>query len=105
MSEFTQAGARAHRAAAAIFHPPPELTVSAWADRERYLSPESSAEPGRWRTSRVPYLKEIMDAVTDPAIRKIVVIKSSQIGYTTGVLQHVPTAVNRDSQDTPEVRV
>ena len=71
MIERTKAGESAQRAAAASLRPPRQLTVSAWADRERYLSPESSAEPGRWRTSRVPYLKEIMDAVTDPAIRKI----------------------------------
>ena len=34
-------------AALAIFAPPPSLTVSEWADRYRYLSPESSAEPGQ----------------------------------------------------------
>lgn len=32
--------------------PPPKLTVSEWADEYRYLSPESSAEPGKWRTDR-----------------------------------------------------
>jgi phage terminase large subunit GpA-like protein len=73
----------------AVYRPPPELTVSQWADRERFLSPESSAEPGRWRTSRVPYLREIMDAVNDPAIKKIVVIKSSQVGFTQGVLSNM----------------
>ena len=44
----------------------PELryTVSEWADKHRYLSSEASAEPGQWRTSRVPYMKEIMDAMS-----------------------------------------
>jgi phage terminase large subunit GpA-like protein len=89
MPEWTKAGERVHRAIAAAFRPPPELTVSAWADERRILSPESSAEPGRWRTSRVEYLRGIMDAVTDPSVQKIVVMKSSQVGYTTGIIGNV----------------
>ena len=42
---------------------PPKLTVSQWADRERHLSPEASAEPGRWNTARAEYQRGIMDAV------------------------------------------
>ena len=36
------------------------IPVSEWADRHRILPP-TAAEPGRWRTSRVPYLREEMD--------------------------------------------
>lgn len=60
--------------------PPENLTVSQWADKKRRLSPESSAEPGPWRTSRTPYLREIMDAFNDPKVRRIVFVSSSQIG-------------------------
>lgn len=60
--------------------PPENSTVSQWADKKRRLSPESSAEPGPWRTSRTPYLKEAMDAFTDPKVRRIVFVSSSQIG-------------------------
>ena len=35
--------------------PPPLLTVSQWADRHRMLDTVSSAEPGKWRTSRTPH--------------------------------------------------
>jgi phage terminase large subunit GpA-like protein len=38
------------------------MSVSEWADRYRVLS-FLSAEPGRWRTDRVPYLREIQDAL------------------------------------------
>lgn len=62
--------------------PPPELTVSQWADRERILSPESSSEPGQWSTGRVPYAREIMDAVNDPDCHDIVIMSASQIGKT-----------------------
>lgn len=44
--------------------PDPLLTVSEWADRHRVLSSKASSEPGRWRTSRTPYLKAIMDCLS-----------------------------------------
>lgn len=62
------------------FKPRPRLTVSEWADRYRHLSPESSAEPGKWQTGRTPYLKGIMDAANDPKIHTSVVMTCSQIG-------------------------
>jgi len=64
------------------WRPPPDLTVSQWADRFRRLSSEASAEPGTWRTDRAPYQRGIMDASSDPLIREIVVMKSAQVGWT-----------------------
>lgn len=58
------------------------MTVSQWADKERVLSPESSAEYGKWRTDRTPYLREIMDAFNDPSIETVVGMTSSQVGKT-----------------------
>jgi len=66
--------------------PPPDLTLSEWADTYAYLSPESAAQPGKWET--IPYQKGIMDAVTDPSIEKITVMKSARVGYTK-VLNHI----------------
>ena len=57
-----------------VLQPPPDLKLSEWADKFRQLSSEASAEPGRWRTSKAPYQKEIMDAITDIGIKKVVVI-------------------------------
>jgi phage terminase large subunit GpA-like protein len=62
--------------------PPPQLTLSDWADRERVLPAESSAEPGRWSTDRVPYLREPMDAIADRRVETVVVMSSSQVGKT-----------------------
>jgi phage terminase large subunit GpA-like protein len=63
--------------------PDPERTVSAWADESRILSKTSSAAPGRWRTERTPYLREIMDVLspTDPT-QFVVFKKCTQIGGT-----------------------
>lgn len=66
--------------------PPPSLTVSEWADRYRRLAPESSAEPGQWRTERAPYLKEVMDAFSDPRIERVTFMASSQSGKTEVLL-------------------
>jgi phage terminase large subunit GpA-like protein len=68
--------------ALAAFAPPPELTVSQWADRERRLSPEASAEPRQWDTARAEYLRDLMDAMNDSAITRVVVTKAAQVGYT-----------------------
>jgi phage terminase large subunit GpA-like protein len=62
--------------------PPPDISLSQWADRYRFLSSEAAAEPGHWRTSRAPYQREIMDAVTDRKTRKVVVMSASQMGKT-----------------------
>ncbi len=60
--------------------PPPKLTISEWADKFRKLSPETSAEPGQWRTERAPYQRDIMDCITDPKVEKVVIMSSSQVG-------------------------
>ena len=63
--------------------PDPDLTVSEWADRHRKLASRASAEPGRYRTSRTPYMREIMDKLSpgDPAER-VVFMKAAQVGAT-----------------------
>ncbi len=63
--------------------PDPELTVSEWADRFRYLSPKASAEPGLWKTSRTPYLRGILDALSpESPVERITFTKSAQVGAT-----------------------
>ena len=56
--------------------------MSEWADRFRRLSPESSAEPGQWFTTRAEYQRGMMDAVSDPSIETVVIMSSAQVGKT-----------------------
>lgn len=70
----------------AVLAPPPDMTVSQWADEYRRLSSESSAEPGRWRTSKAPYQRAIMDAICDMSIQKVVVMSAAQIGKTDALI-------------------
>jgi len=71
--------ARFHRA----WQPPPKLTVSEWAGRFRYLSPEASAEPGLWQNARAPHLVAVMDALSPHHhAERVVGMFSSQSGKT-----------------------
>lgn len=65
------------------FRTPPNITVDKWADEFRILPSESSSSPGEWKTSKTPYLREIMECLSPqhPA-RQVVFIKGSQIGGT-----------------------
>lgn len=62
------------------FAPPPDIKVSRWAEENRVLSRESSAEPGKWRNDRAPYQVEIMDATNDPEVEEIIAKTCSQVG-------------------------
>lgn len=63
--------------------PPPRLGIREWADSRRMLPSKGAAEPGQWRTNRVPFLAEIMDCLNPyhPS-RRVVFMKSSQVGGT-----------------------
>lgn len=62
--------------------PPEQMTLSEWADKHRVLSKESSAEAGPWRTSRAPYQKGPMDAISDGTHQTIIMMWGSQLGKT-----------------------
>jgi phage terminase large subunit GpA-like protein len=74
--------------------PPPKLTLSEWADAHFRLSAESAAEPGRWRT--LPYQRGILDAITDPAVERVSVMKSARIGYTKCINAAIAYHIHHD---------
>lgn len=76
--------------------PPPEMTVSNWADAERRLSSEASAEPGRWKTDRAPYQRGILDSINDPATKMVVVMSSAQVGKTEFLLNMIGYHIDHD---------
>ena len=80
-----------------VYRPPPHLRVSEWAERHRYLSPEASAEPGRWSNARAPHLVAPMDALSPshPAER-VVCVFSSQSGKSEIALNAVGYVIDMD---------
>lgn len=79
-----------------IVAPPPDLSVSEWADMYRRLSSESSAEPGKWRTDRAPYQRKIMDQINNPEVETIVLMTSSQVGKTEILLNTIGYHIDYD---------
>lgn len=77
------AAAVVSRAIAASVAPRRRLTVSEWADTHRVLSGKGSAEPGRWRTSRNPPMREPMDAMSARSgVHEVVLRWPVQFGKT-----------------------
>jgi len=70
----------------AVLKPLPDLKLSEWADRFRRLAAGTTAEPGRWKTAKAPYQKEIMDAITDISIKKVVIMSAAQVGKTDAMV-------------------
>jgi phage terminase large subunit GpA-like protein len=76
--------------------PPPELSISDWADANRRLSSEASAEPGQWRTSRAEYQRGIMEAISDAGVEIVVIMSSSQVGKTEVIGNTVGYHIDQD---------
>lgn len=76
--------------------PPENLTVSQWADKNRRLSSEASAEVGKWRTSRTPYMFDILDSFTDPKVEHIVVVAASQVGKSEAINNMIGYCIDQD---------
>lgn len=70
--------------------PEVQLTVSEWADAYRKLPKKSSAEPGPWRTTRTPYLRDIMDDLSTMSdVEEVVLMKAAQVGGSEAILNAV----------------
>ncbi len=70
---------------AKILKPKEFMTISEWAEKNMIL-PQGSNEPGRFRVSNMPFQKEILDAIADPAVTDVSVMSSAQVGKTTIIL-------------------
>lgn len=69
--------------------PPPKLKVWEWADIHRQLPP-TSAEQGKYRSSRVPYWREVVEFF-DPECpyQELVVMKGARIGASVSLAENV----------------
>jgi phage terminase large subunit (gpA) len=76
------------------------MTVSQWADKYRIIPAGTSNQPGRWKTSKTPYLRGIMDAFSDDRIEEIVFIKPTQVGGTESILNILGYIVDQDPSST-----
>jgi phage terminase large subunit GpA-like protein len=67
--------------------PPPELTISQWADLYRKIPPEFAAQPGPWNSDLFPAMRAVMDACSpsDPC-QRVILVKPTQSGGTESVV-------------------
>jgi len=72
-----------------LLEPPPKKTVLDWAIEDRIVSGEESAAPGPWYSDGVPYLDEVMLAISDMKIQKVVVKCGAQMGKTNAAILNV----------------
>lgn len=75
---------------------PPRMTVSQWADAHRVIARGTGPEPGRWRTDRLPLLRQVMDAVNDPDIDVVVLMCSSQAAKTETLVNIAGFFIDQD---------
>jgi phage terminase large subunit GpA-like protein len=66
------------------FNPPPDITISEWAMRNRTLPKGTTSRPGPFRPE--VFQIEMMNVILDPNVHEIVVMKSTQVGFTDAVL-------------------
>lgn len=70
------------------FAPRSKLTGSQWADRHGWIARSSgAAEAGHYSCDRAPYLREILDVMTDETHRDVVFNKPAQVGFTEALNQ------------------
>ena len=65
-----------------VLKPAPKMNLVEWADTYRFLSPESSSTPGKWRTSLVEPARGPMLAVTEPGVKRISIMACTQLMKT-----------------------
>jgi phage terminase large subunit GpA-like protein len=66
--------------ALALFAPPPKLNLSKWIEENIRLPDGLSASPGPMELW--PWQRDIADAISDPTIERISLLKASRIGFT-----------------------
>jgi len=79
-----------------LLSPPPKLSISQWADKYRMLSPESCAEPGKWRTARIPYAKKIMEIIKDREVEEVIIQAAGQVGKTEILLNVIGYYIHQE---------
>jgi phage terminase large subunit GpA-like protein len=78
------------------FRPQAALTISDWADTYRVIGFGTSAEPGQWRTDRVPYMREPLDRLMNENVEEIIFCSSAQVGKSESILGIIGYFIHHD---------
>lgn len=78
---LTDALIETRRRALRALIPPPRLHLSEWIETHMRLPEAVSALPGR--VTLWPYQREIADAISDPELERVTLVKPVRVGFTT----------------------
>lgn len=78
---MTSAVLETRRRALRSLVPPPRLRLSEWIETHMRLPEGVSALPGR--VTLWPYQREIADAISDPELERVTLVKPVRVGFTT----------------------
>ncbi len=76
--------------------PPEDISVSEWAAKYRVLDTKTSAMPGPWRNDKTPYLKDVMDELTNYETEEIIFCKCTQVGGSEALLNMLGYVIQQD---------
>lgn len=80
---------------AGLVSAPLPRTADQWADENRVL-PAGSAEPGKWRSSRNPYMIGIVRAHSRPGISRVVYVMATQMGKSASMFNIIGHRLDDD---------
>ena len=83
----------ARRNARRVLMPPQRLQLSQWIE-ENVCLPSSMAVPGRVRLYK--YQKGIADAISDPSIERVTLVKAIRVGFTTLITSAIASYIIND---------
>src|ERR1039458_7671661 len=69
------------------YQPPADLTVSEWAVQNRVLPKGTTSRPGPFKPEK--FQVEMMDVVLSPLVHEVVIMKSTQVGYSDAVINNL----------------
>ena len=82
------------RRALAVLEPPKRQDLSAWIESEMVLPDGVTALPGKVRLW--PFQREIADAMGDPDVERVSVVKPVRVGYTTLLTSTIGSFIGND---------
>ena len=83
----------------AAFLPPEPVDVAEWATRHRWLTNSGGGYVGRWRHDLAPYLREMMEVLTDNSFQTVAGVGPGQCGKTEIAMNWLGASISGDQAD------
>ncbi|MCU0636938.1 MAG: phage terminase large subunit family protein [Gemmatimonadaceae bacterium] len=93
-----------YRDARSGYAPRTPAPAAAWAERHYRLSTETGATPGQYLLDRTPYWRAIFEVLERSETQEVVVMKSSQVGFTEVLMAYLAWIICEDPGPTMWVR-